>query len=46
MSRKTPKQRRPDKPLFGDTNSRRGDLAIATLLGTTIIPVALFLLAE
>lgn len=36
---------RLDEPLFDDANSRRGDLAIAAALGTTIILVVLLLLA-
>lgn len=43
MSRKMPWRWRPDEPLFGDTNTLRGDLAIAAALGTTIILVVLLL---
>ena len=45
MSRKMPWRWRPDEPLFGDADSRRGDLAIAAALGTTIILVILLRLA-
>jgi len=45
MSRKMPWRWRPDEPLFGDADSRRGDLAIAVALGTTIILVVLLRLA-
>jgi len=40
----TPKRRLRDEPLFGDTNSRRGDPVVAVALRVTIILVVLLAL--